>query len=306
MTMWGPADSVHALDSVIAAVNGLVNSSHVSAANLKQGLAVARDIKKTIDAVEKGQISKKEAKATVTKQMKDLKSFKDELKSEKLAIVGKLLDQHRDKLDKISEEAELMRMKMDLEEKKDLEQKRLEQKRRDQLVTVHHNKTKPSLAHASKVMPNVSVAVSAPAKVESQPSASKKAESPPAATYDTSLPGPIKAVLESVEAQDRKVEQLLDEIKAEEKKSNADADAAIKMQVPAVGKDDAIKKAQSVLKLVKTQTHRKLEKRRVAVEAEVKELKDAEVSIKHRDITTLQKILAKMEAMKQKSGSFLH
>merc|ERR1712039_808481 len=95
--------------------------------------------KKTIDAVEKGQISKKKAKEAVTQQMKDLRSFKDEVRREKMAIVGKLLDQHREKLDKINEEAELMKMKMDLEEKKALAQKRLEQRRREKIVSQSHS-----------------------------------------------------------------------------------------------------------------------------------------------------------------------
>lgn len=295
LSVWGPADSVHALDSVIAAVNGLVNSSHLSADNLKRGMAVAEEIKSDIEAVEKGKLTKKDARQKVGTAMKELTSFQNKLQDEKLAIVGKMLDQHREKIDKITEEAKVMKFKMDLSEKKDKAEKELEQKRRDDLVKSYHNSNVNKTAHT------VTVAVHSVEKVEKN-NASKETETP--------LPASIQAVLDTVEVQDRKVEKILADITAEEKKSNKDADAAIKMQVPTSGKDDAISKAQSVLKLVKEQANRKLEKKRAVKEVELKDLKDAEASIKKKDISTLQKILAKMErekkAMETKSGGFLH
>merc|ERR1719464_1567230 len=123
------------------------------------------------------------------------------------------------------------------------------------------------------------------------------------------LPAPLKAVLATVRARDHAVSDGLAKMDAEEKKSEASLDAAMQKQMPTQGKSDAIAKGQTMLKLLKTQEHRRFAKARALKQMELKELKDAENSIEKGDVAGLQKVLVKMQQdgqkLQAKTGNFL-
>ena len=87
-------------------------------------------------------------------------------------------------------------------------------------------------------------------------------------------------------------------------------DAAGKVTIPSMGRDDPMKKEQAMLRVLKKEEHRKFMKASSLKRAEIAELKDVEASIQKGDEKGLKTVLAKMQGqvkiMSAKSGNFLH
>merc|ERR1719507_2740114 len=89
------------------------------------------------------------------------------------------------------------------------------------------------------------------------------------------LPAPLKTALANVQAREHNASAALDKMEAEEKKGEADLDAALKRQASIQGKAGANSKGDKMLKMLKRQEHRKFAKARSLKKIELKELKDA-------------------------------
>lgn len=298
--MWRPADSVQALDSVIAAVDKVVKNPHLSAEQLKQANQVAEDVKSDIEAVEHGKLAKPEASKKIQAAIEELSTFQWELirsgnPEQRIAAINHMLDVKQAQMNKKAEEIKLFHLQADLDLKKEqlestIQAKKLEEVRRN--FTHFMNKNMAELAKQEPSLPG--------AHLKHVREKEKLQE----------MPAPLKAVYAKIKAQDFVVSDELAKIDVQQNKSDAVMDVSIQQRFPTMGKDDAIVKTQKTLELLKGQIHRKFAKARAEKQAELKELKDAEVSIEDRDVKGLRSILAKVKseshALQAKSGGFLH
>jgi hypothetical protein len=290
---WGPSDSVHALDGVIAAVDKIAHNPHLSPENLAKARHVAEDIKGDIEAVEGGNLTKQQAHEKVGAAIKELTAFEADLHkmpADRLAMLKKQLAEKEGELKKDKNMMKLLKLKKQLIEKKLMLQKLLAQKASAEDV---HKADEAEVAKTSSMVKKV---LNMTKGLEGAAEAVKKAT--------------LQAVATAVQTREREVAEALAKADAEQKKGEASLDAAIEKQLPAKGKGDAIAKGQSMLKLIKTQERRKFAKARALKEVELKELKEAQAKVEKKDIAGLEKVLAKLQqegqALQAKSGNFLH
>jgi len=295
-SMWGPSDSVHALDAVVAAVDKVVKNPHLSPERLAEAKRVAEDVKGDVEAVENGKLTKAQAHEKVGAAIKELTAFEANLTKvssglDKIAMLKKQLAEKKAELAKDENLMKLFKLKKELAEKKLMLQKLINQKADSE------NSNKADQEEVAKTSAMVKDLV---AMAKNLRGGNSKQE----------LPAPLKAVLATVQARDHAVSDALAKIDAEQKKSEASLDAAMQKQMPTKGKGDALAKGQSMLKLLKTQERRQFAKARALKQIELKELKDAEASIEKGDITGLLKVLVKIQQESQKlqakSGNFLY
>ena len=96
----------------------------------------------------------------------------------------------------------------------------------------------------------------------------------------------LAPILANLEAQIKTKQAKIDEIKAEEAKQ----DAGLTHPVPQLpGSKDSESKAQNMLKMIKKETHRKLEKAVLVIQAQVADLNAAVKAIHEGDVATLMK-----------------
>eukprot|EP00419_Tripos_fusus_P011973 CAMPEP_0172656898 /NCGR_PEP_ID=MMETSP1074-20121228/1712_1 /TAXON_ID=2916 /ORGANISM="Ceratium fusus, Strain PA161109" /LENGTH=169 /DNA_ID=CAMNT_0013471863 /DNA_START=44 /DNA_END=549 /DNA_ORIENTATION=- len=120
---WGPADTAHALDGVIGAVEKIVHLPHLSATQLEQAKKIAADIKVDVEAVESGKLTKEQAHKKVGEGMKELAAFAAKLQktgslSERKAELEKQLHEKEAALAKLEKQMKLLKLKKLLAEKK--------------------------------------------------------------------------------------------------------------------------------------------------------------------------------------------
>jgi hypothetical protein len=290
---WGPADSVHALDGVIGAVERVVKLPNLTPAQLEEAKKMAADVKSSIEAVESGKLSKQQAHEKVGASLKELTAFEVELTKrsatkrsaveERMAALTKQLAEKKDALAKAEKMMHLLNLKKKLMEKKLKLQKLLVAK--DEAA----KKDKSAAEEAANMGRLVKEVRSATAKwTESG----------------------TKTALAAVQAQEAAVSKGLASIDETQKKGDVMMDAALKGQLGSADKGDALAKGQAMLKELKKQEHRKLAKVRAMKQLEFKELKDVEAKIQRHDVAGLQQSLQNIEgqskALQAKSGKFLY
>lgn len=285
---WGPADSVHALDGVIGAVERVVKLPNLTPAQLEEAKKMAADVKSSIEAVESGKLSKQQAHEKVGASLKELTAFEAELTKpsaveQRMAALTKQLAEKKDALAKAEKMMHLLNLKKKLMEKKLKLQKLLLAK--DDAA----KKDKSAAEEAANMGQLVKEVRSATAKwTESG----------------------TKTALAAVQAQEAAVSKGLASIDETQKKGDVMMEAALKGQLGGANKGDALAKGQAMLKELKKQEHRKLAKVRAMKQLELKELKDVEAKIKRHDVAGLQQSLQNIEgqskALQAKSGKFLY
>jgi len=298
-SVWGPADGVKALDAVEKAIDRIVAAPNLSAEQLKQAKHVAEDVKKDIEEVESSKtLSKAERQAKVGAALKELMGLKDEFSrpqnktaiESKLATLQKELSEKKQALEKEESMIKLLNLQKSLAEKKMELQKLLEKKHESDMSK---KSTEEEAGEESAMAGKLLTALHG---LE--------------AGNSSQLAAPLKVAKGDLQAREKKVSASLEKMEKEEKKSEADLDAAANKHVPSTGKDDTIKKEQSMLRVFKKQVHRKFAKAEALKKDELAELKEAELSIEKRDVKSLQKTLAKMQGqakvLSAKSGDFLH
>jgi len=113
-----------------------------------------------------------------------------------------------------------------------------------------------------------------------------------ATAVDPAVAAKLAPILANLEAQIKTKQAKIDEIKAEEAKQDAGLTHAVP-QLP--GSKDSEAKAQNMLKMIKKEVHRKLEKAVLVREAQVADLKAAVKAIHEGDVATLMKVLEKSQ-----------
>jgi len=297
--VWGPADGVKALDAVSKAVDAIVAAPHLSAQHLTQAKQVALDVKKDVEEVESNKtLSKDERNAKVGAAVKELMGLKEEFSrptsqtevKSKLATLQKELSEKKEALEKDEAMINLLNLQKALAEKKMELQKLMEKK----------NASQNSKSAQAQEAGEETLLLGKLSAIASEL----------ATNTSKDLSAPAKTAVADLKARENNVTASLAKLEAIDKKSEALLDAAAKRNIPSTGKDDPIRKEQSMLRVLKKEEHRKIMKAEVLKKEEISELKQAEVSIEKRDVQGLKKTLAKMQGearvLAAKSGNFLH
>lgn len=296
---WGPSDSVHALDAVITAVNQIVKNPHLSPDNLKKATKVAEDIKGDIEAVEGGKLTKSQAHDKVGAAIKELSSFEVDLSKpsatvDKISLLKKELADKEALLAKTENMMKLLKLKKQLAEKKLMLETLLDK----QASAKNGQKAdQEELAKTSSMVSSlVKMAKDLAGKGQGKDEAAEK-------NGKQELPGPLKAVLTTLQSREKVLSEGLSKSVAEHQKGDAELDSAMQ-------KEKSGSQRQTMVKRLRADVDHKFAKARALKQNELNELKEAESSLESRDINKLQKVLAKMQhetrALEAKSGNFLH
>lgn len=129
----------------------------------------------------------------------------------------------------------------------------------------------------------------------------KSATPSSAAVVPSAANSSISAILADLKAREGKIAAALDHMDADEKKREDEINKSIEegQKAPAMGKTDAVKKGQSMLKMLAKQGRRQYLKARAARESERLELHEAISSIDKGDVAALSRVMAKMQAESQ-------
>jgi len=283
---WGPADTAHALDGVIGAVEKIVHLPHLSATQLEEAKKIAVDIKVDVEAVESGKLTKEQAHVKVGEGMKELAAFAAKLQmsgglSERRAQLEKQLHEKEAALAKLEKQMKLLKLKKLLAEKRLTMQNLLAAKAAGQ---------DRSAADDAK----------ATAAVVTQLHGLKDLKGADA-----------MRALQTVQQQEKAVGKRLARLDAGQKKSEDMMTAAMQgeLKSAASGKD-ALEKGKKMVQELEKREERKFAKVRAGQQIELEGLKEVEASLKGHDGAGLQKSLQKLDQLskstKAKSGKFLY
>jgi len=287
---WGPPDSVHALDAVIAAVNKIVAIPHLTPEKLTRAKLVAADVKRNIEAVEGGKLSKQEANRKIAGAIKELTSFQSEMLSthnvsnmkSRLVNLQKQLAAKKAELAKAESMMKLLKLKKMLAEKRLQLQNLMDQKRASEAGRGS------DAADATKKNQMVKKLLS-------------MTKSLTAAKKDSSA---FNEALAVVEARKHEVSDGIAHLEAEEKKAGVTLRGALNKD--ATGDT----KVQGMLKHLEVEEHHKFAKAEALKKIEMNNLKEAETNIQKGDVKGLQRTLFKMakesKALEAKAGKFLY
>jgi len=118
----------------------------------------------------------------------------------------------------------------------------------------------------------------------------------------------LKTVLAHLDGRMQNLTAAIAKIDAAEKRGEAKVKEVVK--APVSGKDDALGKGQSMLKMLLKKEHRQFEKARAPLKSELKELSEAVTSIKKGDTKGLTEVMTHMQSemkkIQAKGGKFLY
>jgi len=287
---WGPPDSVHALDAVIAAVNKIVTMPHLSPEQLAKAKVVAADVKSNIEAVEGGKLTKQEANKKISGSLRELTSFQSEMfpvsnvsnMESKLANLQKQLAAKKAGLAKAESMMKLLKLKKMLAEKRLQLQNLMDQKRASEAGRGN------DAADATRTNQMVKKLMS-------------MTKSLTAAKKDSSA---FNEALAVVQAWKHEVSDGLARLESEEKKARASLRGALGKGV------SRETKMKGMLRQLEAEENHKFAKAEALKKIEMKNLKDAETNIQKHDVQGLQRALFKMakesKALEARAGKFLH
>jgi len=283
---WGPADTAHALDGVIGAVEKIVHLPHLSATQLEEAKKIAVDIKVDVEAVESGKLTKEQAHVKVGEGMQELAAFAAKLQnsgglSERRAQLEKQLHEKEAALAKLEKQMKLLKLKKLLAEKKLAMQNLLAAKAAGQ---------DRSAAEDAK----------ATAAVVTQLHGLKDLKGADA----------MKA-LQTVQQQEKALGERLARLDAGQKKSEDMMASAMQGELKsAASGQDALEKGKKMIQELEKREKRKFAKVRAGQQIELEGLKEVEASLKSHDGAGLQKSLQKLDQLSKstqaKSGKFLY
>jgi len=311
-SMWGPADSLPALDVVITAVDKVAATPGLTQEEATHARQVAALVKKDIEEVENNKtLTKAQAHEKVGEALKELTGLQSEMErarqvlkaadasmpknitalKERMAEMQKELGDKKAALAKDESMIKLYNLQKELMEKKLKLQKLLDQRNKGQ--DVKKQQAEQGKQEAEMVKKVLSAANDVKVKGESK----------------DELPATLQAVLVNLKGRESKMAEEVEKDAAAENKYEGALDKELK-ELPTKAKSAELAKGQHMLKAMKAEEKRKFRKAEASKKIELNEIKEAEASIEKRDLPGLKKIMGKMEAeskaLQAKSGDFLH
>lgn len=288
---------VKALDGVEQALKKITALPHLSSPQQKSAKNVVDFVMQTVQDVESAKGLTKEAKAKKVKEaitrLQDLQNQWTKITVNMTATdrkVGELqaqLAEKRQELAKAEGMLKLNKLKKELLEKKLLLNKLVaeqaetkQQKSQQKAEAAAKDAMVKKLSTAANEMATHKVAVANKGKKASE----------------------ITAIVAMLHAREHNITESIKKLDAVENRSETTFAKLAGKNVDAT-KDDGVAKAQRMLRNVKKQEHRKIEKAKAAKKAELAEVTDAVRSIEKGDVKGLQAVLTKMQSEMHASNS---
>lgn len=302
-TVYNPPNAGVALDALEKALSNVINSPHLSKAQLVQAKKVSADIEKTVSELETAEgkkLSKEARGAKVSAAIKELQGMQADWQK---AADAKIADRKADLMKKLKEkQAELIKdqkmlkvinLEKALAEKKLALQKLIEQKQNKANDKARQEAEKEAAAQLEQVSNILKIAKDMKAKPAKAEDAKKVKD---AATY--------------LETRAHAVSDSLAKMDAEEKKREDEVKSAVSKKMPVQDQNDALAKSQDILKMLLKKEHRAYEKSRAGLANQLKELHEAAQSLKKGDAEGLAKVMSHMQSemktAQAKSHKFLY
>jgi len=314
-SMWGPADSIPALDVVIQAVDKLAKTPGFTQEEATHARQVAVEVKKDIEEVENNKtLTKAQAHEKVGKALKELTGLQSDMSKarqvamdkeaaadampsnitaikEKMAEMQKELADKKGALEKDESMIKLYNLQKELIEKKLKLQKLLDQRSKGQDVKAQQ--AEQGKQEAAMVKDVLSAASNVTVKSESK----------------DELPAKLQAVLVNLKGRESKLAEEVAKEAASENKYETALNKELK-ELPSKAKTADLAKGQHMIKSLLAEEKRKFRKAEASKKIELNEIKEAEATIEKRDLVGLKKVMSKMQteskALQAKSGDFLH
>jgi len=302
-TVYNPPNAGVALDALEKALSNVINSPHLSKAQLVQAKKVSADIEKTVSELETAEgkkLSKEARGAKVSAAIKELQGMQADWQK---AADAKIADRKADLMKKLKEkQAELIKdqkmlkvinLEKALAEKKLALQKLIEQKQNKANEKARQEAEKEAAAQLEQVSNILKIAKDIKAK--------------PAKTEDAKK---LKDAAAYLETRAHAVSDSLAKMDAEEKKREDEVKSAVSKKMPVQDQNDALAKSQGILKMLLKKEHRAYEKSRAGLANQLKELHEAAESLKKGDAEGLTKVMSRMQSemktAQAKSHKFLY
>jgi len=309
-TLYNPPNAGSALDSIETALSQIVNNPHLPAAQLKDAKAVASSVEATVEELEspKGKLLGKDARAAkVMSAIKLLQTLQQ--KWQKVATESAsdhkvdLMKQLKDKQAELAKEEKMLKV---IELEKKLAEKKLAL---ENLIEAKNTQAQQQAA-AKDIAARQDMVASVLNMAKSLQVAQGKNSSMLHAVGKV-VDGKaemLKTVLAHLEGRMQNLTAAIAKIDAAETRGEAKVKDAVK--APVTGKDDALGKGQSLLKMLLKKEHRQFEKARAPLKSELKELSEAVTSIKQGDTKGLTEVMTHMQSemkkIQAKGGKFLY
>lgn len=293
VTLYNPPNAGVALDAVEKALANIVSSPHLTKTQLLQAKKVAADVEKTVEELESAagkKLSQAQRGAKVTASIKELQDLQENWqKTAQATIDSKKADLEKQLKDKEAELAKDQKMLKVINLEKKLAEKKLALQK-----LIDMKNAKQSAAAAEKE------AAAKQAEVEKVVNAAKSLKDAKS----------LKTVTSYLDGRVKDLTATLAKLDASEKKREGEIKALVSVKAPVKDEKDPLAKGQGVLKMLLKKEHRQFEKNRAALLAELKEMHQAQESIKKGDVAGLTKVMTQMQGemknLEAKSHKFLY
>jgi hypothetical protein len=289
VTLYNPPNAGVALDAVEKALANIVSSPHLTKTQLLQAKQVAADVEKTVEELESPagkKLSQAQRGAKVTASIKELQDLQENWeKTAQSTIDSKKADLEKQLKDKEAELAKDQKMLKVINLEKKLAEKKLALQK-----LIDMKNAKESAAAATAKQAEV-------AKVINASKSLKDAKS-------------LKTVTSYLDGRVKDLTSTMAKLDASEKKREGEIEALVSVKAPVKDDKDPLAKGQGVLKMLLKKEHRQFEKNRATLLAELKEMHQAQESIKKGDVAGLTKVMTQMQgemkSLEAKSQKFLY
>jgi len=301
--MWGPGD----LKDVEMALEHIL-SLHMTPEMHKRAQVVASDVKTDISAIALSRnLTKTERQQKVRAAIQELVAFQDEMQNATTTMEQE--EKMKAKMGKLGKELDPAKLE---ELKKELTLKKAELAKDEQAIKLM--KLKKQLAEKELELDNLEIQKahdkSAKTSVEDSKAQAELLKNLMAMSKNLTQSPQVGKVVADLKKRAKSLTDTLTSIDTTQKKSEAQLDEALKNQLASSGKQDAISKAQSMIKSLKKQEERKFQKVRAVKKSELNDINTAIRSVEKGDVAELKKTLQKMQAEGKatdaKSGHFLY
>jgi hypothetical protein len=299
--LYDPPNAGVALDAVEKALHAIVNTPHLSKAQLVQARRVSEDVEGVVAYLETAEGKKLSKEARAAKVSSSIKELQD-LQGDWQKAATKMISTHKDDLMKQlkAKEAELakdtkmmkvLNLEKALAEKKLKLQKLIDAKTNAAAQKAGEKEAAKQQEMLAKVLDTAKTVKES--KAPAKPIASDK----------------LKIVQSYLEGRVRKTGDALAKLNADEDKKEAEIKGLADKKMPANAPAE-VKKSQGVLKMLMKQERRQFLKARAPLQAELRELNQAVGSIKKGDVKSLSKVMShmqgEMKTLQAKSHKFLY
>jgi len=273
---WRLQDSVRTLSVVIAEVDRIIANPNATAEHVAQATKVAASVKDNLDALEDGKLSKRTADTMNKAAIAELASFVKDIAAagnptDKMAVVSKMLDAKKAELAKSDAQAQILNLEMEKKQKQDqLEQVKdaKEMANLKHLVNEFHESVHPGNAsNSSQHMRSIAL------------------------THSSNLSKSLPDVLQAVEERQFRVSAEITKNENDRVDAEEQSNAEIARATFQPGSTSDVAKRQTSLRFAKAEKIRKISEVRAQEQAELRDLMDAEKSIKSNDVAGLHQIL---------------